>query len=277
MKDILVLCDSNDSNDYRVDSALAYAKLFNAHVTGIHMIPFPVIPVYGGMYPDAPSYSAAFQIDKANERAEELEESFTKAAKKLDISHDWKVVEGLDLDFVIENARYYDLVVAPSAYSHYNDEISHHLSDYFSTTLGRPLLILPDLKKEFGPPSRVVIAWDESHEASRAVHDALPLLRIAENIQIVSVSKNDKDEKKNIIRCEQLQRHLGHHGVFTEAFAPDKSSKGTGHTIYESALEYNAELIIMGAYGHSRFKEIMLGGTTKFLISNSTIPLLVSN
>lgn len=277
MKDILVLCDSNDSNSYRVDTALSYAKLFKSNVTGLHMIPFPVIPVYGGMYPDGPSYSAAYQMDKAKEHAKELEDTFVSAAKSSDIPYDWKVIEGLNLDFVIENARYFDLVIAPYAYSHYGEEISHHLSDYFSTSIGRPLLILPDLKKVFKPPKKIVIAWNESHEAARAVHDALPILREAEKIQIVSVSKNDKDEKYNMIRCEQLQRHLSHHGIFTDAFAPDKSPKGAGYTIYESALEYNAELIVMGAYGHSRFREIMLGGTTKYLIQNSTLPLLVSN
>lgn len=277
MKDILVLCDSNDSNDYRVETALSYAKSFEAHITGMHMIPFPVIPIYGGMYPDASLYTAAAQIDKANEHAEELEKSFTSIANNYEVPYEWKTIEGLDINFVIENARYADLVVAPAAYSHYSVETSHHLCEYFSSELGRPLLITPDLKKIFNLPKRVIIAWDESHEAARAVHDALPVLKHAESVQIVSVSKNDKNEKENMIRGEQLQRHLHHHNINCEVFSPDKSSKGTGYTIYESALEYNAELIVMGAYGHSKFKEIILGSTTKYLIENSTLPLFVSN
>jgi nucleotide-binding universal stress UspA family protein len=241
------------------------------------MIPYPVIPVYGGMYPDSASYTAAFQMDKANEYAKAIEEQFIEAANKSAIPYDWKMVEGLDLDFVIENARYTDMVVAPAVYSHYGDQASHHLCDYFATNLGRPLLITPDLKKAFDIPNRIVIAWNESHEAARAVHDALPILKRAKHIQIISVSKSDKTEKENIIRCEQLQRHLNHHNIHAEVFAPDKSPKGVGYTIFESALEYNAELIVMGAYGHSRFKEIILGGTTKYLIENSTLPLFVSN
>ncbi len=276
MKDIFVLCDSNDANDYRVETALSYAKSFNAHITGVHMIPFPIIPVYGGMYPDASSYTAAVQIDRANEYAEELENSFTAKASNNEIPYEWKTIEGLDLNFVIENARYADLVIAPASYSHYSDETSHHLCDYFATNLGRPLLIVPDLKKIFNLPERIVIAWDESHEAARAVHDAIPVLKQAEHIQIISVSKNDKTEKENMIRCEQLQRHLRHHNIKCEVFSPDKSSKGVGYTVYESALEYNAELIVMGAYGHSKFKEIILGSTTKYLIENSTLPLFVS-
>ncbi|MDW3094625.1 MAG: universal stress protein [Gammaproteobacteria bacterium] len=277
MKDILVLCDSNDSNAFRIETALCYAESFDAHITGVHMIPFPVIPIYGGMYPDASSYTAADQIDRANKHAKELEDSFTKIAESHHIQHEWKTIEGLDLNFIIENARYNDLVIAPATYSHYSVETSHQLCDYFTTRLGRPLLITPDLKKVFNLPKRIIIAWNESHEATRAVHDALPILRQAENIQIVNVSKSEKKEKENMKRCEQLQRHLKHHFINCEIFTPNKLLKGTGHTIYETALEYNADLIVMGAYGHSKFKEIVLGGTTKYLIENSTMPLFVSN
>ena len=277
MKDILVLCDANDSSNYRVETALAYAKTFEANISGMHMIPYPIIPVYGGMYPDSASATASFQIEKANKRAKELEKSFIESANKLGIPYEWKAIDGLDLDFVIENARYTDMVVVPAVYSHYNDQTSHHLCAYFATNLGRPLLVIPDLKRVFNVPERVVIAWNESHEAARAVHDALPIIMRAEYVQIISVSKGDQKEKENIIRCEQLQRHLKHHGINAEVFAPERSPKGTGNTIYESALEVSAELIIMGAYGHSRFKQIMLGGTTKYLIENSTLPLFVSN
>jgi len=276
MKDIFVLCDSSESNNYRVNTALEYAKLFNANISGTHMIPYPIIPVYGGMYPDSFSYSAAFQMESANEHAEKLEKAFIESATKFDVPCEWTTIDGLNLDFIVENARYADLIVVPAEYSHFGSEPSHHLCAYLATNLGRPLLITPNLKKVFKPPKRVTIAWNESQEATRAVHDALPILAQSDFIQIVSVSTTDQDEKENMIRCEQLHRHLHHHGIETEVFAPKKSSKGTGHTIFESALEVDAELIVMGIYGHSRFREVMLGGTTKFLIDNSTIPLFAS-
>ena len=135
----------------------------------------------------------------------------------------------------------------------------------------------PDLKKVYHLPSNVIIAWDESHEATRAVHDALPLLECAENIRIVSVSKDDKEEKESMIICDDLREHLAHHGVQAEVVSPKKSDKGTGSTILESALEYDADLIVMGAYGHSRFKEIVLGGVTKYMLDHATIPLFLSS
>ena len=277
IKDILVLCDAGEANDYRVETAFSLAKVFDAHVTGVHLIPYPIIPVYGGVYPPYTSYSAAIQIEKTEADTNYLKESFEKIASKLNVPFDWKTMEGIDVDYVINNARYVDLVVSPQGYSRYGEHEPQRVNDYFTTHLGRPLLMIPDLKKVFKLPKNIIIAWSESLEATRAVHDALPLLELAENIQIVSVSKNDKDEKRCMIYCDDLRTHLAHHGLKTSVVSPPRSPKGVGETILETALEYDADLIVMGAYGHSRFKEIILGGTTKHLLDNSMIPLFLSN
>ena len=169
------------------------------------------------------------------------------------------------------------MIIAPYAYCHYNQETSHHLCDYLSTHLGRPLLVIPDLKKVFTPAKKIIIAWKESHEAARAVHESLNILKNAEQIQIVHISKH-KDNKFSAQRkCEKLQQHLLHHNIESDILAMESSSHDTGHCIHESAIEFNADLIVMGAYGHSRFREIILGGTTRYLFEHSTMPLFVSN
>ena len=277
IKDILVLCDAGEANDYRVESAFSLAKVFDANVTGIHLAPYPVIPVYGGVYTPYSAYSAAVQMDKAEEDTSHLKESFYEAAQKYNVPCNWKTMEGIDVDYLIDNARYVDLVIAPQGYSRYGEYEPQRINDYFVTHLGRPLLIIPDLKKAFNLPKNVIIAWDESEEATRALHDALPLLAYAENIQAVHISKNEKDEKQSMLYCDDLRTHLKHHGLNVSVVSPPRLPKGVGKTLLDSALEYDADLIVMGAYGHSRFKEIILGGTTKYLLGNATIPLLVSN
>lgn len=277
MKDIIVLCDSNKSNKYRIDTAIAYASIFDANLVGIHMIPYPIIPVYGGIYLDSAAYSAAFQMESAEKHAQEIKNSFVQSIKETRLSYDWKVIEGLDLDFIIKNARYTDIMIAPAEYSHFGDQASHHLCNYFATNLGRPLLIIPDVNKAFNFPKKIIIAWNESHESARAVHDAIPILKQAQQIQIISVAKNTKDENENRIRGEQLQSHLNHHQIDTELITLTRISNSVGITIKEYAIKYNADLIVMGAYGQSRLKEIFLGGSTKYLIENSTLPLFTSN
>ena len=277
IKDILVLCDAGEANDYRVETAMSLAKVFDAHVTGVHLIPYPLIPVYGGIYPPYTDFSAAVQMDKTEELTQHLKEVFEKVATRLEVPYHWKTMEGIDVDYVIDNARYADIVITPQGYSRYGEYEPQRINDYFTTHLGRPLLVIPDLKKVFGLPKNVVVAWNESREATRAVHDALPLLETAENIQVVAVSKNEKEERRSMIVCDDLRNHLARHGVNVDVASPARSPKGVGETIMESALETEADLIVMGAYGHSRFKQIILGGVTRHMLDHATIPVLLSS
>lgn len=277
IKDILVICDAGEANDYRVETAMLLAKVYQAHVTGIHFVPYPVIPVYGGSYPDAIPYLSADQMMQSESTANALCEKFKKKSAELKIPSEWKVIDGVDVRYIIDNARYADIVIVPQGYSRYGEDYTQKIDDYLSIHLGRPLLVIPDLKKVFTLPKRVIIAWNESHEAARAVHDAMPLLQYAEQIQVVSVASSTKKEKEFMIYDNDLRKHLSHHGIEVEVASLDPSTKGTGKTILEGALEYDADLIVMGAYGHTRLKEIVLGGATKYLLNNTTIPLFLSH
>ncbi len=277
LKDVLVVCDASEANDHRVETALLLAKVYNAHVSGLHLKPYPVIPIYGYGNPEVIPYYSEEQIEEANANAEAMKESFKKKASMLEVPCEWNEIEGIDPRYIVDKSRYADVVLAPRGYSRYGEENTQRIADYLSINMGRPLMLIPDLKKVFNLPKRVVIAWDESLEAARAVHDAIPLLDLTENIQIVSVSSNNNQEKANMIFSDDLRTHLSHHGIFAEVVSLDKMTKGVGATIHQAALEYDADLIIMGAYGHTRFKEIVLGGATNYLLKHSTIPLFLSH
>jgi nucleotide-binding universal stress UspA family protein len=273
-KDILVLCDKGEANDYRIEMAFSLAKVFDAHVIGVHLIPFPVS---GSVYPPYVPISATLQFDVTGKHANNLKERFEKIASNMKISCSWKSMEGSNVDYIIDNGRYTDLVIVPQGYSRYGENEPRRFNEFFATHLGRPLLVVPDLKKVFKFPRKIIVAWDESKEAARAVHDALPLLEFAESIQVVSISKNEKKEKMSMIYCDDLRTHLSHHGLNVEVVSPAQSPKGVGNTLLQNALEFDADLIVMGAYGHSRVKEIILGGTTKFMLDHSKIPLFLSS
>lgn len=277
IKDIMVICDAGEANDFRVETALLYAKVYKAHLTGLHLAPYPIIPVYGGNFPDAIPYISSEQLEQTKNTENKLRDSFKKKAAEQEIPCDWKVIDGVDVRYIIDNARYTDVVIVPQGYSRYGEDNTQKIDDYLSIHLARPLIITPDLKKVFNLPKRVVIAWNESHEAARAVHDALPFLKYAEQIQVVSVAANDADEKKYMIYDNDLRKHLSHHGINVEVKSLDPATKGTGKTILENALEYDADLIVMGAYGHTRLKEIILGGATRYLLRHTTIPLFLSH
>jgi nucleotide-binding universal stress UspA family protein len=277
IKDIMVICDAGEANDYRVETALLYAKVYQAHLTGLHLVPYPIIPIYGGNFPETIPYISSEQLKQSENTANKIRDMFKKKAAEQAVPCDWKEIDGVDVRYIIDNARYTDVVIVPQGYSRYGEDNTQKIDDYLSIHLARPLIITPDLKKVFNLPKRVVIAWNESHEAARAVHDALPFLKYAEQIQIISVAANKKEEKKYMIFDNDLRKHLSHHEINVEVKSLDRSTKGTGKTILEGALEYDADIIVMGAYGHTRLKEVILGGATRYLLRHTTIPLFLSH
>ncbi|MFK7815199.1 MAG: universal stress protein [Gammaproteobacteria bacterium] len=277
IKDIMVVCDAGVANDFRVETSLHFAKVFDAHITGIHLTPYPIPEKNSSGFNKVIDYLATDRIKLSKNTAELIKVKFETKASELDIPCEWKCIDGIDLQFIIDNARYADFVVLPQGYSRFGEEDSQRIDDYLSIYMGRPTIVVPDIKKVFNLPKRIMIAWDESREAARAVHDAMPFLEYAEDVQIVSVSNKPEEQNANIIYSDDLRKHLSHHGVNAEAMDADELADGTGKTILHSALEFDADLIVMGAYGVTRFKEVILGGVTRFLLKHTTIPLLLSH
>ncbi len=288
IKDIMVICDAGEANDYRVETTLLLAKVFNSHVIGVHLTPYPIttesssgfvkaMDYFSSGFLKAADYLSSNQIELAKATAESLKAKFESKATEHDVPHEWKYIDGIDVQFIIDNARYADFVVLPQGYSQIGIEYTQRIDDYLSIYMGRPVIITPDIKKVFNFPQRIMIAWDESQEATRAVHDSLPFLEYAENVQITCVSQNIKQEKSNIIYSDDLRKHLSHHDIDAEVIYVDELAEGIGQTILQSAIEYDADLIVMGAYGQARLKEIVVGGATRHLLKKTTVPLFLSH
>jgi len=276
IKDIMVVCDAGDANDFRIETSLQLAKIFNANIIGIHLTPYPIPDKTSSGFIKVIDYLSAEQIEQAKTTAESLKTKFETKAFALNIPFEWKYIDGINVQFIIDNARYADLIVLPQGYSRFGDECPQRIDDYLSIHIGRPTIIIPDIKKVFNVPKRIIIAWNESQEAARAVHDAMPFLEYAKNIQIVSVSDSPVEQKTNIINNDALRKHLSHHGIIADIKTINQTD-GIGKTIFQSALKYDADLIVMGAYGETRLKEIVLGGVTRYLLAETTIPLLLSH
>ena len=277
IKDILVVCDASEANDFRIHTTLLFAKYFYAHVTGIHLTPYPTPSESSSGFNKVIDYLSSEKLELAKETAENIKKNFDKKASELNISHEWSFIDGIDKQFIIDHARYADLVMLPQGYSSFAEGNPYRIDDYLSIYMGRPTIILPDMKKLFHLPKKIIIAWDESKEATRAVHDAMPFLESADNVQIMTVSDTQKQELSNIIYGDDLRKHLSHHSINAEVVMADELENGIGKTILQGALEYDADLIVMGAYGETRLKEIVLGGVTRYLLNNTTVPLFLSH
>jgi nucleotide-binding universal stress UspA family protein len=140
---------------------------------------------------------------------------------------------------------------------------------------GRPVLMLPRRTRPYTVGTRILVAWKPTREASRAVHDALPMLRSAASVRLFTGADESKGRREYLVELDGLSRHLEAHGVTMserEAGPPPREI-----TVLEEAERWGADLIVMGAYGHSRLQETIFGGVTRDVIRNSQVAVLLSH
>ncbi len=277
IRDILLQCDAGSSNPGRVDTAISFASKFGAHLQAVYVMPSPAIPSYAEGYSAVIPYSAEEQIKLVQQQMEEAKGQFSDKSKNADVITDWRSIEFGSYDVVLDLSRYCDIVIVPQYCARFGDEDKIFIADDLLIHSGRPLVVVPDLNKSFELGEKVMIAWDESHEAARAIHDGLAILSKANQIHAVTVAEMPDSEERFLISGQDLQTHLQHHGLDIETTLLDKGGDEVGEKLLEKALELDADLIIMGGYGHSRLRQTILGGVTDYVFRNTTIPVLMSH
>ena len=178
------------------------------------------------------------------------------------------------------NSRFSDqVVVVTGAASGIGVVIARHFADDVVMSCGRPAILLPYVGRieRFG--ETVLIAWDGSRAAARAVADALPVLRHARSVQIVTIERH-RDEEGETIKSggRKLADYLGHHKVRASVSSlPPESGVSTGAALLDVLADTNSGLLVLGAYGHTRSHERFLGGVTRTLLESMTTPVLMSH
>jgi nucleotide-binding universal stress UspA family protein len=132
-----------------------------------------------------------------------------------------------------------------------------------SPLIGRPILITPYIGGFIDTGRRVLIGWDASREATRAVNDAMPLLAAASSVTVLSIDPKQSPETHGEIPGADITLHLARHGVSAEVQSTVSAGIGVGNTLLSKASDLSADLLVMGSYGHSRTRELLLGGATR--------------
>ena len=177
------------------------------------------------------------------------------------------------------HARYADLAVITGPGDNRDEAILAH--SYFSALLmesGRPVLVVPPGCTVNWPPRHAIMAWRPTREATRALHDSLPVLRAATSVEVVSVdpvrggeSTDDGDQPG-----ADIAAHLARHDLQVRVDVLDSDGQGVAATLLAHADATGADLLIAGGYGHSKLREWILGGTTRELFMQARIPVLFS-
>lgn len=276
-KTILVNCAGERRLGGLLGPAVDLSRRFEAHLTGLAVLP-PVIvdPALtpGGTATIVDSHRKAYEIERRR-----MKEVFEDAIRAAGVVGEWltddtergsvwrRVVDyGCCADLIVSSQSdpdwaYSQLMEAPS-------ELVLHS--------GRPVLLVPNTGNHVGIGRRVLVAWNGEREAARAAHDALPLLTTAEKVWVAWINPNDNASAEDLPGAD-LCTALARHGVRCEAVSVDRPDHQVGEALLTRARQTSADLIVMGCYGHTRLRELVLGGATRHVLRHMSVPVLMAH
>jgi len=275
IRDILVHVDNSRSMPGRVRAAAEFAKRHDAHLTGLYAIEIPVLPSYAEAQIPAAIIDAqrAILVSVATAAGRELR----GIAEKSDISFEWRCVEDRQIDALSLHGHYADLLMVGQADPGDPECTSRGLADHLALSSGRPVLVVPTGGVSGVIGDNIVVAWNARREAVRAVSDAMPLLESAERVSVVIINADAEDPENAGIPAADIGLHLARHGIETQTKSLFGAHAAIGGVLLDAAREENADLLVMGAYGHARLREVLLGGVTAHVLAHTHIPTLLSH
>lgn len=276
-KTLLAILDTPKNAQAISDLAFSLSQQFQSHVIGAHTEPLAMVPLVAPMEIPDPATIQALQ-DMAHEETESCERMFRTKGDREGLSYEWRSFmssAGFNTSALIDSARAADLVIAPQGESGILSESRSDLESFLFES-GRPVLLVPFIYKEPKPIKRVMIAWNGSREAARATFDALPFLIAADTVEVLSIDAPDTPTQSASIAGAEIAAALARHGVNVTIHS-DSSTSLRPETMIENRLaDQSIDLLVMGAYGNSRWWEMLFGGVTKTLLNSMTALTLMS-
>lgn len=276
-KNILIHLDHSSGCQNRLTTAFDLAKTFDAKLNGLFVVPDYVVPSY---------VEAQISVDlitdvteKAIARAKEKLAEYQKLADDAGVSMESQVVEGQVIPILREHSKYSDLLLLGQDQPDDPDNASYGLADALLFEGGCACLVVPHSGKLGAPGKRVLVTWNASRESARALREAMPFLTRAESIVVLSSEPDDgyDDIARGHPHAQELSRFLESHGIEAVSSGISDPDISASDAIIGQAADMDADLIVMGAYGHARLREIILGGVTRDLLKQSPVPLLLAH
>jgi len=255
--------------------AISLAAIFGAHLTAV--APSFVQPVSGMLRAEIPAELIEEAERQSDTAAQTAISAFEERAAHAGVLHQSVVQRGGLAEFAdafATRARAFDLTVVPQPEGEGLWE--RELVEAVLFDSGRPALIVPYIHQGEAQIERVLVAWDGSKEAARAVHDALPLIRRAKAVEVLTIH-TEKHRADDFVPGADLATHLARHGLQVSAKGLDGIGIGVTEALLSHAADTEVDLVVMGSYAHSRLRRLVFGGATSGILSAMTSPVLMAH
>jgi nucleotide-binding universal stress UspA family protein len=287
LKDLLVCYDRTDAGYARLELAFNLARASRAYLVGAYVPPethaspagsvgfgFAPPPGMTGLGEEGVSSRGVLREAEA---AESAEQHFTSKLRLHGIEGEWHLLADGDSAALIELAKSVDLtIVGQRPPNPQANGTSRFRPEDIVVAAGRPVLIVPYAGVFETVGMRILIAWDGTSEATRAMHDALPLFTDPE-ATVVFVGSHERDLEQHRPALERVVRHLHHHGVTARPEETLRGGLAVSDILLSRAADLGADLIVSGGYHHSQLREALLGGVSRELLEHMTVPVLMSH
>jgi nucleotide-binding universal stress UspA family protein len=273
-KDILLPITDSDPDRDALRKAIELAGRHQAHLAVLVTVPLHIPPGFewGAIPADLYARMHEAQREHGARTANWVRDELARAAQEGEV----RVVETQLLPaarMAALHARHADLAVVACPVPGRPDDI--FLEMLFDS--GRPVLVVPGGAGHAPPPGHVVVAWQPTREAARAVHDAMPLLQEAKSVDVLVIDPRVDEHRHGAVPGADISAHLARHGIRVTTVSVPSAGDDIATRILRHVVESGAELLVAGAYSHARWRELVLGGVTRTLLETSPVPVLYSH
>jgi nucleotide-binding universal stress UspA family protein len=272
---VMVSLALDQPNDARLAVACQISERFDAGLVGIVAAVFSP-PLYFTIGEQAQNLIDQGQAS-VKRRLSELEAKFREVTKNRARHIEWRCAVDFPARYIVREARCADLIVSGGRSDALSDPFALITPRDLVMEAGRPLLVVPD-SVDWLDPRSMLVAWKDTPEARRAIVAALPMLRKAKDVTVAEIVEAESGQASAVERVRDVVRWLSRHGVSaSELVAPQDEDQHAAKQLDTLAANVGAGVIVAGAYGHSRFREMILGGVTQHLITQSARCALLSH
>lgn len=269
MKTILLYANEDAGFESRLQAALDVARAFESHISCVQVTPFDAFIMgdpFGGVY------ALPIVVDAVREAEDKHRARIEQRLQTEGVGWDWARYDGAPAQVVLERARLADLIILslPDGGGGYDGPLA--MVGDVALHARAPVLAMPQSSRSFDCQAPALVAWNGSPEAAHALRLTLDALGRAQRVNLVTVT-----EAKADFPPTDAAQYLARRGIGCEVHEWPGEGRDTTDAIADAATALGAGYIVMGAYGHSRLRESMLGGTTRDMLHRGDIPLLLAH